>query len=131
MIGEGEPAVLRRAKALAHILENMPVFVEDQQLIAGNYAESPNHLVHFIEQNWRSVQRVIQPGAPGETLVDDVGLKEFDALCEYWDGRSLREILSESMPDEMKSTSGMKVPFCGAFYRRDLFPITASCLKSV
>ena len=63
---EGEPAVIRRAKALQHILKNMPIYIEDQQFIVGNYSESPNHLVHFIEQNWRSVQRVIQPGAPGE-----------------------------------------------------------------
>jgi formate C-acetyltransferase len=98
---EGEPAVLRRAKALEHILRHMPVYIEDQQLIVGNYAESANHLVHFIEQNWRSVQRVIQPGAPGETLTDEAGRKEFDELCEYWDGRSLREILSENMNEEM------------------------------
>jgi formate C-acetyltransferase len=98
---EGEPIVIRRAKALEHILLNMPVYIEDRQLIVGNYAESPDHLVHFIEQNWRSVQRVIQPGAPGETLTDDAGRKEFDELCEYWDGRSLREILSLSMNKEM------------------------------
>ena len=98
---EGEPMVIRRAKALEHILLKMPVYIEDRQLIVGNYAESPDHLVHFIEQNWRSVKRVIQPGAPGETLTDDVGREEFDKLCEYWDGRSLREILSRSMNEEM------------------------------
>ncbi|MBW1819106.1 MAG: pyruvate formate lyase family protein, partial [Deltaproteobacteria bacterium] len=99
---EGEPMVLRRAKALAHILRNMPVYIEEDQLIVGNYAESPQHLVHFIEQNWRSVQRVIQPGAPGETLADEAERKQFDELCEYWDGRSLRDALSGSMTDDMK-----------------------------
>ena len=99
---EGEPMVIRRAKALEHILLNMPVYIDDQQLIVGNYSESPNHLVHFIEQNWRSVQRVIQHGAPGETLTDDDGRREFDELCDYWNGRSLRDILSETMTEEMK-----------------------------
>lgn len=100
---EGEPIVIRRAKALEHILLNMPVYIDDRQLIVGNYAESSSHLVHFIEQNWRSVQRVIQPGAPGETLTDDAGRKEFDALCEYWDGRSLRDALSDAMTEEMSN----------------------------
>ena len=94
---EGEPIVIRRAKALEHILLNMPVYIEDRQLIVGNYAESPDHLVQFIEQNWRSVKRVIQHGAPGETLTDDASREEIDKLCEYWDVRSLREILSRSM----------------------------------
>ena len=98
---EGEPMVIRRAKALEHILLNKTVYIEDQQLIVGNYAESPDHLVHFIEQNWRSVKRVIQPGAPGETLADDAGREEFERLCEYWDGRSLREILNDSLNEEM------------------------------
>jgi len=100
---EGEPMVIRRAKALEHILLNMPVYIEDKQLIVGNYSESPNHLVHFIEQNWRSVKRLIQPGAPGETLADDAGRKTFNELCEYWEGRSLRETLGNYQTPDMKN----------------------------
>jgi len=99
---EGEPMVIRRAKALSHILANMTVYISDHQLIPGNYAESPNHLAYFMEQNWRSVKRLIQPNAPGETLTDKASRKEFEELCEYWDGRSLRDLLSETMTDEMK-----------------------------
>ncbi|MCP4680968.1 MAG: hypothetical protein GY864_01375, partial [Desulfobacterales bacterium] len=99
---KGEPMVIRRANALSHILSNMTIYISDYQLIAGNYAESPNHLVHFIEQNWRSVKRLIQPGAPGETLTDETGRKEFEELCEYWDGNSLRDRLSEMLNDDLK-----------------------------
>ena len=35
---EGEPMILRRAKALAHMLDNITIFIEDDQLIAGNAA---------------------------------------------------------------------------------------------
>jgi len=100
---EGESMVIRRAKALTQILKNMTIYISDYQLIAGNYAESPNHLAYFMEQNWRSVKRLIQPGAPGETLTDEASRNEFEELCEYWDGRSLRDLLSETMTDEMKS----------------------------
>ena len=98
---EGEPMVIRRAKALEHILLNMTVYIGDQQLIVGNYSESPNHLAYFMEQNWRSVKRLIQRGAPGETLTDDAGREEFRKLCEYWDGRSLRDILGTAFTEEM------------------------------
>ncbi|MFN2122848.1 MAG: pyruvate formate lyase family protein, partial [Candidatus Promineifilaceae bacterium] len=38
---EGEPMILRRAMALAHMLDNITIFIEDDQLIAGNAASKP------------------------------------------------------------------------------------------
>ena len=38
---EGEPQILRRAKALANVLDNMPIFIEDDELIVGNAASRP------------------------------------------------------------------------------------------
>jgi pyruvate formate-lyase/glycerol dehydratase family glycyl radical enzyme len=35
---EGEPMILRRAKALAHVLDNISIFIEDDELIVGNAA---------------------------------------------------------------------------------------------
>ena len=39
---EGQPMVLRRAKALKKVLENMTVFVQDHELIVGNIASDPS-----------------------------------------------------------------------------------------
>jgi len=38
---EGEPRILRRAKALAHVLDNITIFIEDDELIVGNAASKP------------------------------------------------------------------------------------------
>ena len=38
---DGQPMILRRAKALAHMLDNITIFIEDDQLIAGNAASKP------------------------------------------------------------------------------------------
>ena len=38
---EGEPAILRRAKATAHYLDNRTIFIEDDELIIGNVASKP------------------------------------------------------------------------------------------
>ena len=35
---EGEPYILRKAKALKNILANMSIYIEDNQLIVGNQA---------------------------------------------------------------------------------------------
>jgi pyruvate-formate lyase len=38
---EREPQVLRPAKALAHVLDNITIFIEDHELIVGNSASKP------------------------------------------------------------------------------------------
>jgi pyruvate formate-lyase/glycerol dehydratase family glycyl radical enzyme len=38
---EGEPQILRRAKALAKVLDNITIFIEDDELIVGNGAGKP------------------------------------------------------------------------------------------
>ena len=38
---EGEQMVLRRAKALAHVLDNITIFIADDELIVGNAASKP------------------------------------------------------------------------------------------
>lgn len=37
----GEPMIIRRAKALAHVLDKMPIFIEPDELIVGNVASRP------------------------------------------------------------------------------------------
>jgi len=37
---ENEPMLLRRAKALAHVLENMTVYIRPDEMIVGNYASN-------------------------------------------------------------------------------------------
>ena len=38
---EGEPLILRRAKALANVLDSIPIFIEEGELIVGNGASQP------------------------------------------------------------------------------------------
>ena len=97
---EGEPWVIRRAKALEHILLNMTVYIQDWELIVGNGTESPNHLAHFIDMNWKSVHRVVNK-EEGWSLLDDQGRAEFNELCQYWNGRSMRDIHSQVFTQEM------------------------------
>jgi len=50
---EGEPMVMRRAKALVNILENITIFIQDGELIVGNTASKPMGLeVVFWAGTW-------------------------------------------------------------------------------
>ena len=38
---EGEPVITRRAKAFAHIMDNLPITLRPEELIAGSATKSP------------------------------------------------------------------------------------------
>ena len=44
-----DPMVLRRAKALAHILDSMSIYIEEGELIVGNHASAPRAAPLFPE----------------------------------------------------------------------------------
>lgn len=46
---EGEPYIIRCAKALKYILENMTIFIDEKELIVGNHAEKPRCAPMFPE----------------------------------------------------------------------------------
>ncbi|MDD5311615.1 MAG: pyruvate formate lyase family protein [Dehalococcoidia bacterium] len=88
---EGEPMVIRRAKALEHILRNMTIYIQDHECIVGNYAESPHDIFMPIDMTWRSFRRAVVE-EDGKSLLDDKGKAELQELCRYWDGKSVRDI---------------------------------------
>jgi len=69
---EGEPTIIRRAKALAHILENMTIYISEGEMIVGNYASSPAHLTYHPEYYWRWLEKAVNDGY--RALLDDEGL---------------------------------------------------------
>jgi formate C-acetyltransferase len=87
---DGEPMVMRRAKALENILTKMDIYIQDWERIIGNHASTPEGLYYGIDQNWRSVKRVVS-GEEGHTLLDDAGRAELAQLCEYWKGKSISD----------------------------------------
>jgi formate C-acetyltransferase len=86
---DGEPMVLRRAKALEHILLNMTIYIQDWERIVGNYAESPEALMWPVERNWKSVHRLIQ--GEGASLVNEADMGEFNRIVDYWKGKTLSD----------------------------------------
>lgn len=98
---EGLPMVLRRAKALANILNKMGIFIRDYERIVGYQTKDPNGIFHPIEQNWKSPLRLVNSEA-GRSLLDEKGRKKLDKLCEYWKGKSISDCHQESIPPELK-----------------------------
>lgn len=98
---DGEPMVLRRAKALSNILNKMGIFIRDYERIVGYQTADPNGIFHPIEQNWKSPLRLAQSTA-GKTLLDAAGRRELIKLCDYWKGRAISDRHQAVIPEDLK-----------------------------
>ena len=49
---EGEPMVMRRAKAFAHILANIPIIIREEELVVGSSTLAPRGCQTFPEYSW-------------------------------------------------------------------------------
>ena len=80
---EGEPMILRRAKALKHILENIPLLIEEDQLIAGNGASKPMGLeFDFYGGLW--TQDEIDGLKEAGYEISEREEQEIFSMNEYW-----------------------------------------------
>ncbi len=97
---EGLPMVLRRAKALEHILTRMDIYIQSWERIVGNNVAVPQGLYFGIDMNWRSVRRIVdQP--EGRTLLDAEGRRKLDELITYWKGKSMSDIQQQVFTGEV------------------------------
>ena len=97
---EGEPIIIRRAKALAHVLHNMTVYINDGERIVGNYASSPSHLTYHPEYYWRWLTKAVNDGY--KDLLDDAGRAELEELAKYWKGKSVQGMERDYLPEDVK-----------------------------
>jgi hypothetical protein len=68
--------VIRRARALANVLEKMGIFIRDHEKIVGYQTSDPNGIFHPIDQNWKSVRRLVNSES-GSSLLDEAGKRSW------------------------------------------------------
>ncbi len=80
---EGYPHILRRAMALAHVLENITIFIEDNELIVGNAASKPMGLeFDFYAGLWsREEINGLKNSGYSISPEDEAGIAEIN---NYW-----------------------------------------------
>ena len=114
---EGEPMVIRRAKAFKHVLENIPIYVPEGQLLMG-YPSSKRNGVE-IEPEFHSSWLLNEAEINGKKMreIDSIPVREFiefhfsdsdkkeleEEIIPYWHGRTLHDgtigILKQYKPE--------------------------------
>ena len=109
---EADPMILRRAKAFAHVLENMTVFLEDGQLLAGTQAGSLRAGSLFPEycSQWLFDEIDEFEKRPGDRFyVRPQDRDEILEIAGWWKGRTVEDRCQAVLPQEVKDAYTMGV----------------------
>ena len=110
---EGEPVILRRAKATAYILEHVEISIRDEELIAGNRTVKPRAGIMSPEMDpyWLLKELEQFPTRPQDRFdisEEDKHLYR-DVLYPYWEKRSMKDFINGQMTDEVKAAVSTQI----------------------
>jgi formate C-acetyltransferase len=103
-----QPPILIRANALAHVLDNMSLYIMPGSLLVGNQASKPNYSPLFPEFTIDFLEREILNGSPyfpdnrpADRFEFDHGLiGEFEEIFNYWRGNTHKDRVYANLPSE-------------------------------
>ncbi len=110
---EGEPVILRRAKATAYILEHVEISLRDEELIAGNRTVKPRAGIMSPEMDpyWLLKELDQFPTRPQDRFAISEEDKRIyrEELFPYWEKRSMKDFINGQMTDEVKAATSTQI----------------------
>lgn len=110
---EGEPVILRRAKATAYILEHVEISIRDEELIAGNRTVKPRAGIMSPEMDpyWLLKELEQFPTRPQDRfdISEEDKHRYRDVLYPYWEKRSMKDFINGQMTDEVKAAVSTQI----------------------
>ena len=110
---EADPPILRRAKALAHVLDNMTIFVGQGELLVGNQASRPRAAPIFPEYSTDWIEKEIDQfplrRADVYLVHPDVKRELLEEILPYWRGKTLYDRVISTLPEYVKQAQDLGV----------------------
>ncbi|WP_320728041.1 formate C-acetyltransferase [Enterobacter sp. 118C5] len=110
---EGEPVIIRRAKATAYILDHVKIAIRDEELIAGNRTVKPRAGIMSPEMDpyWllKELDRFATRPQDRFEISDEDKQTYRDVLYPYWENRSMKDFINSQMTDEVKTAVGTQI----------------------
>ncbi len=101
---EGAPYIIRRAKALAYILENMTIFIEEDTLIAGNHSSKPRSAPLFPEfGSFDKKELDLMPTRKVDTLQITEEEKKYllEEIYPWWENKNTGDMAKYYIDEEI------------------------------
>ena len=121
-----ETPIIRRAKAIDHVLQNMSIYIMPGSLFAGNQASHPRWapLYPEFDAEWMEQEMIKgDPFFPDQRPADKYVLREEDKpviqeICDWWKGQTVTDLLRTRLPEEaLKTHFEIKAADIGAYFQ--------------
>lgn len=104
---EGEPMVMRRAKAFAHILDNIPIIIRDGELVVGSTTIAPRGCQTYPEFSFEWLEAefdTVEHRSADPFYISEQTKKELRQVHKYWKGKTTSELATSYMaPETLKA----------------------------
>ena len=107
-----DPMLIRRAKVFRAVTNEIPIYIEDWQLIVGNYSSEAFSVYPNPDACWRSIISEIDTFATREGDKYHITDEDKQTLREelpWWDGQSIQDVSDAMMPQEVKDATAAGV----------------------
>ncbi len=109
---EGDPECIRRAKALAKVLDNMTIFIKDEELLVSYTASRPQLMPLHPEIGYTPMEKILN-----EPVLTDEAKAELREIVKYWKPRCLQSRTESMWKEDEIQRAGSNAAFNSTTYR--------------
>ena len=126
---EGEPIITRRAKAFAHILENIPIVIREDELIVGSATKAPRGCQVFPEFSFAWLEsefETIATRSADPFFISDATKRALSEVYRYWEGKTTSELATAYMAPEAKRAMAHNIFTPGNYFYNGVGHVTVA-----
>jgi len=100
---EDQPMIIRRAKAFAHVLENIPIIIRERELIVGSSTLAPRGCQTYPEFSYEWLEAefdTVESRSADPFYISEKTKEELRKQHPYWRGKTTSELATSYMTPE-------------------------------
>lgn len=126
---EGEPIIMRRAKAFAHICEGLPITIRPEELVVGSNTRSPRSCQVFPEFSWEWLEKefdTIETRSADPFHISEETKETLRRVYPYWKGRTTSELAESYMAPEARDAIAHNIFTPGNYFYNGIGHVTVN-----
>lgn len=129
---EDKPIVMRRALAFAHILDNIPIVIREDELVVGSSTIAPRGCQTYPEFSYKWLEAEFETVATRKAdpfYIAEQTKKELLAADAYWEGKTTSELATALMTEETKKAMEHNIFTPGNYFYNGVGHVTVQYEK--